>query len=119
MTPKLEKIGGVLTSAFGDKVALGIFTAALSKSTPERTYQYIKDNLELLYWASDSQWEKYRKIVRRAKIGSVAKVITAENVIEELRKHRLDLVSVIINHPDGMNWLARQIAEMKKKLGLE
>lgn len=112
---KLEAIGKILTLGFGDQVLIGMFFGFLKNVTPARCYEYIKNDMQLGHWVTDSQWEKYRKLARKANITS----ITIENIIKEMRKHRPDLLGIIINTPGGNNWLDLQIKRMKGKLGLE
>lgn len=110
---KPETIGRVIAAGFGDRVLIGILTGSLDGVTPARVYEYIKDDLQLGYWASDSDWRKFRRVAKGANIGDV----TSEDVIRELKKANPDILGVILNHPEGRSWLDRQIAEMKKKLG--
>ncbi|MBA7635592.1 hypothetical protein ES703_43196 [subsurface metagenome] len=112
---KLEAIGKIIAAGWGDKVLVGIFTGFLKGVTPERCYQYIKEDMQLGYWVSDMQWERFRRMAKGAKVGD----ITTEDITNDLRKHRPDILGIILNHPDGEKWLDRQITEMKKKLGLE
>lgn len=112
----LERIGKFVTAAWGDRVAIGIFMRLWDDVTPTRAYEYISQDLKLGYWASDSDWEKYRRMAKSANIDD----ITRERVIAELEKQRPDILRVIImNQPESLTWLDKQIAEMKEKLGLE
>ena len=112
---KLDAIGKILGIGFGDRVAVGIFMGFLDGVTPARVYEYIKDGLQLGYWVSGNDWSKYRNIAKQASVDD----ITTKRITEELRKHRLDLLGVIMNTPGGNEWLDAQITAMKKKLGLE
>ena len=42
--------------------------------------------------------------------------MNSEVIMAELKKHRVDILGVILNHPDGRKWLDGQVAELKKKL---
>lgn len=113
---KLESVGKFLAGGWGDRVAIGIFMRLWDDVTPDRAYEYIRDNLKLGYWASDSDWSKYRRMAQAAKIGD----LTRDRIIKELEKHRPDIVRVIVlNQPESLTWLDNQIAELKKKLELE
>lgn len=114
---KLESLGHVLVSGFGDRVLIGVLMSILDDVTPYRCYEYIRDDMELFNWVNEDEGQRYKKMVRQAmaKPGG----ITKERIIDELRKHRPDLLGVIINHPGGDEWLGRQIDIMKEKLGLE
>lgn len=110
---RLEDVGEVLASAFGDKILVGMAVRLLEKSTPEGCYEWIKDNRSLLEDVPDEDWAEYREMAQNANVD-----ITTDSIISQLRKHRLDILGVILNHPSGTDWLDRQVAEIKKKLGL-
>lgn len=112
---KLESIGKALAGGFGDRVLIGMLMGFLDNVTQARAYEYIRDGLKLGYWASDSDWRKFRRMAKGANIGS----LTSQDVIKELQKHRVDILGVILNHPKGREWLDNQIANMKEKLDLE
>lgn len=111
----LESIGKVLAGGFGDRVAVGILTGLLEGVTPARIYEYIKDDLELGHWLSDSDWQRFQRMAKGANIGN----ITSEDVIIALRDNCPDILGVILNHPSGREWLDRQISKMKERLGLK
>ena len=112
---KLEAIGKILAGGFGEGIAAGVFIGFLDGVTPERVYEYIRDNLELGYWVSEKDWQKAKRLVKQANIGD----ITREKIVSELRKHRADILGVILNDPKGMDWLDKQVSQMKQKLGIE
>ena len=111
---KLETLGKILSMGFGDKVLAGILMGFLDNVTPARAYEYIRDSLNLGYWVSDSDWDKYKKMASEANIGS----ITKDNIVAELKKYRLDILGIIINTEGGDKWLDAQIAMLKEKMGL-
>lgn len=112
---KLEFIGEVLAGGWGDKVAVGVFLGLLEGVTPYRLYEYLRDGLELGYWVSDGDWRKFRRMAKSANIGD----ITSDDIIIALRDNCPDLLGVILNHPEGRQWLDKQIAKMKARLGLQ
>lgn len=112
---KLEAIGKVLAMGFGDKVLAGIFVSLLDGVGPTRVYEYIQNNLELGYWMSDDDWRKYQRMVKSANV----KDLTTEEITKQLKKHRLDLLGVIINTKGGNEWLDKQVTTIKSKLGLD
>lgn len=114
MTSRLESLGKILAAGFGDRVLTGIITGALNGVTPHRCYEYIQNDMQLLNQVSDSDLNKYRRLVKSANVGN----ITIEDIMRELGKHHLDILGVIINHPKGEEWLDRQVIELKKKLEL-
>ncbi|MBA7693429.1 hypothetical protein ES703_102011 [subsurface metagenome] len=112
---KLGSIGKVLSSGFGDRVLTGIFIGLLDGVTPAIAYEYIKDDLELGHWIKEDDWQKFRRMAKNANVGN----ITSGDIIEELRKSKLDILSVIINTPNGRSWLDNQVTKIKEKLELE
>lgn len=109
---KLETFGKIIAAGFGNRILVGIFVGLLNNVTPARAYEYIKDNLKLGYWLSDDDWKKYSRMAKSANVGDM----TTEDIIKELRKKRLDILGVILNHPDGEKWLDNQVIGLKKKL---
>lgn len=112
---KLESIGQIFAGGFGDRVAVGFLVGLLEGVTPARVYEYIKDDIEPGYWLSDNDWRKFRRMAKGANIGN----ITSEDVIIALRDNCPDLLGVLLNHPEGRQWLDKQIVKMKERLGLE
>lgn len=112
---KLEFIGKIISMGFGDKVLTGIIVGILESVTPDRCCEYIDNNMELGHWVSDSEWERFRRMAKGANVRD----ITSEDIINDLRKHRTDILGVIINHPEGSKWLQAQVDMMKRKLDLE
>ena len=109
---RLESVGRVLAGGFGDRVLVGTMLRFLDGVTPERCYEYISGDTFLLQWLPEDRWGKYRGIAKGVRFDS----ITSDDIIDVLRKHRLDLLSIIINHPDGRSWLDKQVIWLKSKL---
>lgn len=112
---KLDSVGKVIAGGFGDRVLIGVIMGLLDGVSPARCYEYIKDGIELGYWISEANWQKYRKLAKRANVVDVTK----ERIIDELRKHRLDLLGIILNDPGGDAWLDKQVAHLRQKLELD
>lgn len=112
---KLETIGKIVAMGFGDRVLAGILIGFLDGVTPARAYEYIRDDLNLGYWVSDADWQRFQRMAKSANVGD----ITTEYIIKELKKHRLDILGVIINHPNGRSWLDKQVSELKNKLEIK
>jgi len=100
---------------FGDKVLTGLIVGILENVTPDRCCKYIDGNMELCHWMSDNEWERFRRMAKGANV----KDITSEDIINDLRKHRSDILGVIVNHPKGREWLQAQLDMMRKKLDIE
>lgn len=111
---KLEDFGKIFATGFGDRVLVGVIVGFLDDTTPDRCYEYIQKNMQALHWASEDEWVQLRELVKNADI----KDISVDDVVNELREYRLDILGVIINHPDGMKWLQSQVDIMRKKLEL-
>lgn len=101
MKPKLETIGKVLASGWGDRVVTGILFGFIENVTPERIYHYIKEDKSLGYWLSEGDWEKYRKIVKKADVSAVGE-LTWQRVVSELRKRRLTCWELLSMSPADM-----------------
>lgn len=114
---KLETIGKILASGFGDRVATGILFSFIENVTPARLYEYIKEDKPLGYWLSDGDWERYRGMVKNVDASTLGEV-TWQRAVSELRKRRPELLGVIINTPGGHAWLEKQLNRFKERLGL-
>lgn len=112
---KLESIGKIMAGGFGDRVMIGIIMGLLDGVSPTRCYEYIRDGTELGYWISENSWQKYRGLAKQANVADVTK----DRIIDELRKHRLDLLGVILNDPGGDAWLDKQVVHLMHKLELD
>ena len=110
---KLEKVGNILVFGFGDKVIEGFIPEYLSRIALDDCLDYVDSNKDLLEKVPEKYWVKLRKIAKNSKIK-----ISTEEIMRHLQKNRPDLLSVIINHPEGMNWLNTQVANCREKLGI-
>jgi len=110
----LEKFGKVLAFGWGDDVAFGAAIELLERVSPDKLYQYISEGGSLINGISDEDWAKLRPIATKIKLD-----LTTERIVEELRESRTDLLGVIINDPGGMNWLNKQVSEIRAKLGID
>ena len=97
---KLEFAGRILTTGFGDRVLLGILFGFVENVTPERLYEYIKEDKQLAYWLSDDDWGKYRRMVKNVNVSAFGE-ITWDRAVSELRKRRPELLGVILNTPSS------------------
>jgi len=111
---KLTKAGRILTLSFGDRVAIGIFLGLLIDVTPEEAYDYIKNNHSHIDELPEDDWEGFRHYARDLNL----KVPGAEQILDVLKKERVDLASIIINTPNGEKWLGSELDKAKEKLGV-
>jgi len=109
---KIETFGKIVAMGFGDKVLIGVIMGFLNGVTEARAYEYIRDDIKLGHWLSDSAWQKYKRMAKGANI----KNVTSEDIINELKEHRPDILGIILNHPDGEKWLQLQLDMLKEKL---
>jgi len=110
---KLTRAGKILALGFGDRVAIGIFIGLLEDVTPEEAYDYIKNNHSHIDELPEEDWESFRHHAQDLNL----KVPSAEQILDVLKKERIDLASIIINTPNGKNWLETELAKAKEKLG--
>jgi len=110
----IDKLSGILGGAFGSDVAVGFLMGFISDITPSKCYQFIRDGNTLFPNVSDSEWREFSNMAKKANLGD----ITLDRIICEFRKYRPDLLSVVINHPRGEEWLGEQFNILKSKLQL-
>ena len=110
---KLEELGKIM--GLGNRIILGYLIGYLNNVTPDQCYEDIRDDKSLFQGVAEGDWEKYQEMAKGA---HAEEILNKEVLIETLRKYRLDLLGVIINHPGGQDWFARQIAEVREKLQL-
>ena len=110
-----KTLGKIITAGWGDRVIIGFLMGILDDVTPDICYDYIKNDLSLLHWATEEDWQKYRRLAHRANLNFE---ITRERIIAELRKYHPEHLSIILNTEGGLDWLQKQITEMKQKLEL-
>ena len=110
---KLEKFGNIFVYGFGDKILEGFIPEYLSKIPIDDCLDYVDNNKDLLEKVQEKHWVKLRKMAKNTKIK-----ISTEEIMRHLQKNRPDLLSVIINHPNGITWLNTQVANCREKLGI-
>lgn len=98
----------------GDKVVIGFLFGYVKAITPVMLFSYVEDSQPLLQNVKDSDWEMWRVVARLAKLKDISK----ECILKEFEKRRLDLLGVIINHPNGDQWLEHQLTILQERLGL-
>lgn len=116
----LERGGKVLVGGFADRILIGIIIGLLRKTTPLRCGEHIRDHIDIINWASDGDWQRWKRAAIKAGFtASVSDLINKDRVVGELKKYRPDLLSVILSVPEGSDWLDRQIKIMKEKMEME
>jgi len=115
---RIETVGKAFLSGFGDKAMVGFLMGVLDRVSPGRCYEYIRDDMELLHWATEAQWARYRAWARKARLKNSMQEVDRERINAELRKFHPELWQVIHDTPGGPAWFDRQIEQMRQKLGL-
>ncbi len=107
-----EDIGRVAVGGSGHKVAVGVIFGLLEDLTPLECYNHINENTDLVLPVSEEDWVEIRRISKDVDLNK----ITVERIVEELRKHRLELLSLILSTPGGLDWVTTQLDKVKAKL---
>jgi len=108
----LERFSGFLVGAFGDRVLVSIAIEMLRDITPDMVYDCIVTNKPLLDGVSNSDWQKFRKYANKINI----KMITTDDLLHHMQRHRSDLLGIVINTPGGIQWFNGFINDIKAKL---
>jgi hypothetical protein len=106
----LKFIGQIAVGGWGDGVVLGIIDGYLKKISYVSCYEHIRDNKDLII--PDGQIKRYQGMIKKIPL----KEITTEQVLGTLQEKRPDLSDLIVNHPQGMLWLNRQVENVKAYL---
>jgi len=110
----IARAGGILRGGWGEKVAIGILFGYLDPITPQQVYEYISSQKDLLANLSEEEWAHYKKLAEGMPLSN----IDTTRVLLELKKRRLDLLSIILNTPNGEKWCSDQIDRLREKLGV-
>lgn len=108
------KVENVVLGGWGEDILLGVLLEVLEQFTPQDTCKAIDDGRSIVN-ISDKDWNKYRKVARHL---NMKHLLVDKYIMDKLRKERPDLVSIILNHPQGLSWLNSQIDEIKRHLNL-
>lgn len=109
---QLDMVGNMLMFGFGDKVIKGFIPRYLSGISIDACIDYVQNNKDLLANVPENYWVKLRTMAKVSKIE-----ISVEEISLHLQKSRPDLLSIIINHPNGHKWLTDQVENCRHKLG--
>ena len=107
-----RKAEDIIIAGWGEDILYGAILGYLSGVTPELAYKYIKDDMKLVDTLPD-EWHKYRSLAKHLDLNEILNV---GRILEKLSEERGDIVSIILNCPDGVPWLRRQLDEIKHKL---
>lgn len=108
-----ETVGNMAIYGFGDKFLPTLIPAYLDRINLDDCLDYVQNDKDLLAKVPEKYWAKLRTMAKIQKFN-----ITVEEIVLHLQKNRPDVLSVIINHPNGRIWLAKQVESCRQKLGL-
>jgi hypothetical protein len=111
---KIQNLGKIAVGGFGEQAMQGMLMAMLNDLTEEKAYKYITEDSQLLKRITGQQWQHFGNMARKAKM----QPITMETVEKFLSEKRIDLLSVVINTPNGKEWLTKQVNIVNQNLGL-
>lgn len=111
---KLTRAGKILTLGFGDRVAIGIFLGLLEEISVDEAYRYIKSDTSRIDELPEEDWESFRHYAQDLNL----KVPGAEQILDVLKKERVDFASIILNTPEGYAWLESEVRKAREKLGV-
>lgn len=100
-----KAVGDVVLSGWGDDIAEGYIIGLLNEVTPELLYSYIEENKDLDVGSIDGKIP-----------AQIINKLDETWVMGKLRKHRPDLASLLVNYPNGLPWVKRQIDRVKGTL---
>ena len=106
----LDRIGSVVAAGWGDRILAGALVGFLDGHSPRDVYGLIKGDMDIAI--PDKDLPRMRKMVAYLH----GEGITSSAIISALSRRRPDIVSVIINHPNGISWLDRQVGIIKGQL---
>lgn len=109
-----SKVEGVVLGGWGEDILLGILLEVLEQFTPQEAAKTIDENRPIIN-IPDKDWAKYRKA---SHFLDIKHILVDKYIVDKLRKDRPDLVSVILNHSQGLSWLNGQIDEVKRHLNM-
>ncbi len=106
-----KKLEGIFLSGWGNDLAIGAMSTLFDDISVDDAYDYIKNDKELI----PQDLSQYRKFASHV---DTSKVLNVEKVLSMLGRYRPDVCSVILNHPNGLTWLAKQIILLKQRLDI-
>jgi len=104
----------VLVGGAGGPIFRGAMKGFLNRLDIERLLFYIQQDRDLLDFWGDDEWAKVKSYIKRARVEK-----PEEEFVNLLSETRPDLMDVILNEPGGVDWMKRQIENIKVRLGDE
>ena len=102
-------VESIILGAFGDKIFAGVITGVLAPFGVSDVYDCIQRDADLEIPTPDLPG--YRALAEKMGV-----TVDTQMVMSAMAKCRPDIASLILNHPNGLKWLDRQVALLKGKL---
>jgi len=104
---------GTLRSYIGTEIALGFIERVLTRADVRQVYYLIENDIYNIFSLYNPKSDKLKRALETAKKiikdnkDIVERAVTVEAVTNILRETRPDILSLIINHPKGRDWLKK------------
>jgi hypothetical protein len=102
-------VESIIIGAFGDRIIEGFMRPFLDRIKISDAYDYIKRDADL--GIPLSEMAEYRGAAKQMDV-----TVDTQMMMRIMRKRRPDLASLILNCPNGLKWLDRQVALLNGKL---
>lgn len=99
----------VILGGYGDRIIAGLMRPFLARIKISDAYDYIKRDADLEI--PSAELAKYRGAAKKMSV-----TFDTQMMMSIMRKRRPDLASLILNCPNGLKWLDRQVALLKGQL---
>ena len=111
----------VFAGYLGTEVALGFIGRVLERADPRQVLRLIEEGVYDVFSLAPRNSRLARAIERAKPIikeheDVVRRSVTPENIMAILRDTRPDILSLIINHPRGREWLRRAVETSLERL---
>lgn len=108
-----DTIKAVVLGAWGDDIFFGMLLEALSDTTADEIYEFIRDDKSLLSLVIPDK----DRIIKEAHYLDLDALLNPENILTRLISERPDIVGIILNSPKGISWLNKQLLEIREEIG--
>ncbi len=102
----------IILGGWGEDILMGALIDEISMYTTKDIYEQIKSKA-IISNIPESAIGDFRKAAKNFNLDTL---LATENILSRVGRHRPDLVSIVINHPDGISWLETNIQNVKSQL---
>lgn len=99
----------ILLQGWGEEIAIGTISGFLDDISPIEALNYIQGDTDLPI----GDLSEYKSLSKRFNLD---RILNADRILDTMGKHRPDIASIILNHPNGMAWLKRQLGLVRTQL---